>query len=174
MEFFFFFFFFFGWTLSIWKFPGQGSNMSHNSDNAGSLTRQATRKLLELSLKFTKQRESGCGPPWMQNLLWIMTDSEADVQGSHVLLLLLSILYFIFLAGLFLLLSCYYYYYYYYYCYWLRHAAAWCGISVPRPGIEPGLQCESAESQPLDDQGTPRALNFFNWTWRYKKRRKHI
>ena len=39
-----FFFFFFGHAHSVWKYPGQGpnlnhsSNQSHNSDNIGSLT----------------------------------------------------------------------------------------------------------------------------------------
>ena len=36
--FFFFFFFFFGYTHSVQKFPDQGSNPSHSSDNTESLT----------------------------------------------------------------------------------------------------------------------------------------
>ena len=32
------FFFFYGHTFSMWKFPGQGSNLSHSSDNTESLT----------------------------------------------------------------------------------------------------------------------------------------
>ena len=46
--FFFFFFFLFGLTLGIWKFPGQGSNLScscdlcHSCSNTGSLTYCAT------------------------------------------------------------------------------------------------------------------------------------
>ena len=50
--FFFFFFFFFGCTRSLWKFPGQGSNLHlsshqhHCRDNPGSLTHRATRGLL--------------------------------------------------------------------------------------------------------------------------------
>ena len=43
-----------GLTLSMRKFPGQGvnlshgSNLSHCSDNTGSLTHQATRELQEM------------------------------------------------------------------------------------------------------------------------------
>ena len=33
-----FFFFFFGCACTMWKFPGQGSNLRHSSDNAESLT----------------------------------------------------------------------------------------------------------------------------------------
>ena len=47
-----FFFFFLGCARSMWKFPGQGSNLSHRSnpsccsDNARSSTSCTTRKLL--------------------------------------------------------------------------------------------------------------------------------
>ena len=45
------FLFIFGLTLSMWKFPGQGSNPPHgSSDNTGSLTCCATREFL-LSFK---------------------------------------------------------------------------------------------------------------------------
>lgn len=40
------FFFFFGCTNSMQKFPSQGSDLSHSSDDVGSLTHQATRGLL--------------------------------------------------------------------------------------------------------------------------------
>ena len=38
-------FFFFGHTYGIGKFPGQGLNLHHSSDNAGPLTHWATREL---------------------------------------------------------------------------------------------------------------------------------
>ena len=47
-----FFFFFFGYIHSLWKFPGQGLSLHHNSDpsccsdNDGSLARCTTRELL--------------------------------------------------------------------------------------------------------------------------------
>ena len=41
----FFFFFFFPCTCGIRKFLGQGSNLSHSSDNTGSLTHWATGEL---------------------------------------------------------------------------------------------------------------------------------
>ena len=39
------FFFFFGHVHSMHKFPSQGSNLHHSSDNTGSLTYWATNKL---------------------------------------------------------------------------------------------------------------------------------
>ena len=65
--FFFFKIYFFDYTCSMWRFPGQGSNLSyssnlsHNSDNARSLTHWATTELLILvALKvlscFTKKK----------------------------------------------------------------------------------------------------------------------
>lgn len=32
-----------GWVLGMWKFPGQGSNTSHSSDNSESLTTRPPR-----------------------------------------------------------------------------------------------------------------------------------
>ena len=43
--FFFFFFFFFGHACTMGKFPGQGSNLRHSSDNVRSSTCWATREL---------------------------------------------------------------------------------------------------------------------------------
>ena len=43
--FFFFNFYFFGCACSMWKFPGQGSNLCHSSDNIRSLTHWATREI---------------------------------------------------------------------------------------------------------------------------------
>ena len=37
--------FIFGWACLMWKFLGQELNLSHSSDNAGSLTRWATGEL---------------------------------------------------------------------------------------------------------------------------------
>lgn len=45
-----FFFFLFGYACSIRKFPGQGSNMSYNSDSTGSPTHCTTRELQKLQL----------------------------------------------------------------------------------------------------------------------------
>ena len=39
------FIYFFGHTRGMWKFPGQGLNLRHSSDNACSLTHCATREL---------------------------------------------------------------------------------------------------------------------------------
>ena len=39
-------FYFFSWVWGRWKFLGQGWNLCHSSDNAGSLTRFATREPL--------------------------------------------------------------------------------------------------------------------------------
>ena len=45
LGFFFFFFFFFGHAHGVWKFPGQGSNPCHRSDNAKAPIHCSTREL---------------------------------------------------------------------------------------------------------------------------------
>ena len=46
-------FFFFGCTCGMWKFLGQGLNLSHGSDNAESLTARPPGNSLNLLLCFT-------------------------------------------------------------------------------------------------------------------------
>ena len=57
-------FFFFGCVHSIHKFPGQGSNPSHSSDNTGPPIRCATKKLHHLlqSLKCPWDAGEGQSP----------------------------------------------------------------------------------------------------------------
>ena len=43
-----------GYTRSVWKFPGQGSNPSHSSDNTRSLACGATRELPRMVLDLQK------------------------------------------------------------------------------------------------------------------------
>ena len=68
---FFIFFIFFGRDCSVWKFPGQGSNLRHNSDNAASLTHCATRELREGLLYRAGWAVSRAGPSmgW-SHVLW--------------------------------------------------------------------------------------------------------
>ena len=49
------FFFFFGHTRSMWKFPGQGLNLSQNSDNVRSFASYATRELPYYSIMLYKR-----------------------------------------------------------------------------------------------------------------------
>ena len=70
-----FVFLFFGYTCSMWKFPGQGqklrhsSDLSHCSDNAGSLTYCATRELRVLFNFF---------------LFWLIRGTQFRGQGSDL------------------------------------------------------------------------------------------
>ena len=68
--FFFFFFFFFGHVHHMWKFPGQGWNLHHSSnqsDNTGSLTHCVTREL----------------QPLFQNLLCVEPFCSAHKNGVN-------------------------------------------------------------------------------------------
>ena len=45
-------------------------------------------------------------------------------------------------------------------CFWPQNAAAWSRISVPRPGIKPGLQQWKHQILTTDQQGTPWRKDF--------------
>ena len=83
---FFFLFFFFGSTCSIWKFPGQGSNLScrcglrHSCSNTGSLTHCARPRV-----KSTSQRQH-----WIPNLLHQSRNSYDSIFLSHFFLAALN------------------------------------------------------------------------------------
>ena len=80
--------------LCIWKFPGQGSNQSHSSDKAGSVTHWATRELQRYVIfdevptarfySFPAQR--GCKPQTELKIIsqhsWVSWTPELEVLPS--------------------------------------------------------------------------------------------
>ena len=62
---------FFGCTHGLQKFSGQGSNQRPNSDNSGSLTHQATRKLLHVIFPLK-------GPPFFLSMTWHFPSSSSS------------------------------------------------------------------------------------------------
>ena len=86
---FFFFFFFFGLIHSIWKFLGQGSNLSgrcdlhHSCSNTRSLT-HCTRLESELMLRQrpeTLQRQCWILDPWELHYWVLLTHNHHGIMG---------------------------------------------------------------------------------------------
>lgn len=53
---------FFGGARGMWKFLGEGANLHHSGNNAGSLTYWPTREVLKIDFKQSKL--------WNENELW--------------------------------------------------------------------------------------------------------